>query len=55
MHKVMANFVCKLLDARPFDHLKAKMEEEEVKMATQDWKPGNKATKTMIKWCQDQW
>ena len=42
MHEVVANFVCKLLDARPFDHLKAKMEEEEVKTATEGWKPGER-------------
>lgn len=39
MHEVVANFVCKLLDARPFDLLKARMEEEEVKTATEGWKP----------------
>lgn len=55
MHEVVANFVCKLLDARPFDHLKARMEEEEVKTATEGWKPGERATKRMIAWCQDQW
>ena len=31
MHQVVANFVCKLLEARPFDHLKARMEEAGVK------------------------
>lgn len=55
MHEVVANFVCKLLDTRPFDHLKARMEEEEVKMATEDWKPGDEPTKKLIEWCQDQW
>ena len=55
MHKVVANFVCKLLDARPFDHLKARMDEKEVKTATGGWKPGDRATKRMIEWCQDQW
>ena len=55
MHEVVANFGCKLLDARPFDHLKATMEEEEVKTATEGWKPGERATKRMIEWCQDQW
>ncbi|CAH3195781.1 unnamed protein product, partial [Porites evermanni] len=55
MHEVVANFVCKLLDARPFDHLKARMEEEEVTTATEGWKPGERATKRMIEWCQDQW
>ena len=55
MHRVVANFVCKLLDARPFDHLKARMEEEEVKTATEGWKPGERAAKWMIAWYQDQW
>lgn len=55
MHEVVANFVCKLLDARPFDHLKAKMNDDEVKTATEGWQPGERATKKMIEWCQDQW
>ena len=55
MHMVVAHFMCKLLDARPFDHLKARMEQEEVKTATGGWKPGDRATKKMIEWCQDQW
>ena len=55
MDEVVANFVCKLLDARPFDHLKARMEEEEVKTATEGWKPGERATKRLTAWCQDQW
>ena len=55
MHEVVANFVCKLLDAKPFDHLKARMEDEEAQIATDGWKPGEKATKKMIEWCQDQW
>ncbi|KAM7450952.1 hypothetical protein ABFA07_001342 [Porites harrisoni] len=55
MHEVVANFVCKLLEARPFDHLKARMEEAEIKTATEGWKPGDRPTKRMIEWCQDQW
>ena len=55
MHQVVANFMCKLLEARPFDHLKARMEEAEVKTATEGWKPGDRPTKRMIEWCQDQW
>lgn len=55
MHMVVANFVCRLLDASPFDHLKARMDEEEVKAATEGWKPGDRASKKMIEWCQDQW
>ena len=35
MHEVVANFVCKLLDAKPFDHLKARMEDEEAKITTE--------------------
>ena len=55
MHQVVANFMCKLLEARPFDHLKARMEEAEVKTATEGWKSGDRPTKRMIEWCQDQW
>ena len=31
------------------------MEEAEVKTATEEWKPGDRLTKRMIEWCQDQW
>ena len=55
MHQVVANFVCKLLEARPFHHLKARMEEAEVMTVTEGWKPGDRPTKRMIEWCQDQW
>ena len=34
MPRVVAHFTRQLLDARPFNHLKARMEEEEVKWAT---------------------
>ena len=55
MHEVVANFVCKLLEARAFDHLKVKMEEEEAKSASDGWTPGQRATKKLTEWCQDQW
>ena len=55
MHMVVANFVCKLLETRPFSHLKEKMLEEEVKHLTENWKPGEKATTKIVEWCQDQW
>ncbi|KAJ7394858.1 hypothetical protein OS493_000693 [Desmophyllum pertusum] len=31
------------------------MDDEEVKTATEGWKPGKRAIKKMIEWCQDQW
>lgn len=55
MHKVVANLVCKLLNARAFDHLKARMDEEEIETVTAGWKPVDRATINMIERCQDQW
>lgn len=55
MHKVVANFVCKLLETRPFSHLKDKMMEEEIKAVTDNWVPGERATGRLVEWCQDQW
>ena len=55
MPKIVANFLCKLLESKPFDHLKARTEEEEVRAATEGWKVGMQATKKMVEWCQDQW
>lgn len=55
MHKVVANFVCQLLETRPFNHLKEKMMEDEVKDFTDNWAPGDKATGKLVEWCQDQW
>lgn len=42
MHMVVANFVCKLLETRPFSHLKDKMITEEVKLLTDNWMPGER-------------
>ena len=55
MHKVVANFVCKLIETRPFNHLQEKMMEDEVKAFTDNWAPGDKATGKLVEWCQDQW
>ena len=55
MHMVVANFVCKLLETRPFSHLKDKMITEEVKLLTDNWMPGERATTKLVEWCQDQW
>ena len=55
MHKVVANFISKLLGIRPFSHLKEKLMEEEVKANTDNWMPGEKAigkgvvTRSMVK------
>ena len=39
---------------RPFDHLKARTEEEEIKTVTTGGKPVDRATINMIERCQDQ-
>ena len=55
MHKVVANFICKLLEFQAFNHLKQKIVETEAKQATGKWSFGEQATVKMIHWCQDQW
>ena len=55
MHKVVANFICKLLEFQAFNHLKQKILETEAKQATGNWSFGEQATDKMIHWCQDQW
>ena len=55
MHKVVANFICKLLEFQAFIHLKQKILETEAKQATGNWSVGEEATDKMIHWCQDQW
>jgi len=55
MHEIVANFICKLLETRPFSHLKDKMVEDDVKGATDNWVPGERATRKLVEWCQDQW
>ena len=46
--QAMVNFPCKLLDVRPFHHLKARMDDDKVKTAIQSWIPGEKATKKWL-------
>ena len=41
--KVVANFVCKLLDGRLLDHLTARLEYEEVKTPVEGWNLGERA------------
>ena len=55
MHKVVANFMCKLLEFQAFNHLKQKMLQTEARNATGNWSFGKQATDRMIHWCQDQW
>ena len=55
MHEVVANFLCKLLEVRAFDHLQSKLLGEEVKSATGNWEVGQRATTKLVEWCQDQW
>ena len=52
MHKVVANFICKLLEFQAFNHLKQKILETEAKQATGNWSVGEQATDQMIHWCQ---
>ena len=51
MHEVVVNFVCKLLETRPFSHLKEKMMEEEAKGNTDNWMPAERATGKLVEWC----
>ena len=55
MQEVVANLMCKLMEAEAFEHLRRKTEEPNILAATGDWKVGEKATKKLIEWCQDQW
>ena len=55
MHEVVANFLCKLLEVRAFDHLQSKLLGEEVKAATGNWEVGQRASTKLVEWCQDQW
>lgn len=55
VHKVVANFLCKLLETRPLSHLKEKMMDEEVKAKTDNWMPRERATGKLTESCQDQW
>lgn len=55
MHEVVANFLCKLLEVRAFDHLQSKLLGKEVKSATGNWEVGQMATIKLVEWCQDQW
>lgn len=55
MHEVVANFLCKLLEVRAFDHLQSQLLGEEVKSATGNWEVGKIATTKLVEWCQDQW
>lgn len=55
MHEVVANFLCKLLEVRAFQHLQSKLLGEEVKSGTGNWKVGQRASTKLVEWCQDQW
>lgn len=55
MHEVVAAFVCKLLDARAFSHIQDQMSSTEAKDASGQWVKGEKATKEIVDWCEDQW
>ena len=55
MHKVVANFLCKLLEVKGFNHLQQKVLETEAKVATGNWVIGEQAAKELVQWCQDPW
>jgi len=55
MHEAVANFLCKLLEVRAFNHLQTKLLGEEEKKATGNWQVGESATTKLVEWCQDQW
>ena len=55
MHKVVANFIWKLLEFQAYNHLKQNILETEAKQATGNWSFGEQATDKMIHWCQGQW
>ena len=38
-----------------FEHLKEKLKEDKAKQVTGSWNTEDKATKEMVRWCQDQW
>ena len=44
MHKVVANFSCKPLEVRAFDHLQSQLLGKEVKLGTGNWEVGQIAT-----------
>ena len=44
MHKVVANFLCKPLEVRAFDHLQSQLLGKEVKLGTGNWEVGQIAT-----------
>ena len=37
------------------DHLQSKLTSEEVKAATGNWEVGQRASRKLVEWCQDQW
>ena len=48
MHKVVANFSCKPLEVRTFDHLQSQLLGKEVKLGTGNWEVGQIATTSVL-------
>ena len=55
MHEVVANLMCKLVEAGPFSNVRRQMDEVKSSDATGGWKVGEKATDKLVEWCQGQW
>ena len=55
MHEVVANILCKLLEASAYSHLRERIEDEEIRNITGQWNIGDPASKKLVDWCQDQW
>ena len=55
VQEIVANSMCRLLEVRAFAHLQDDLDKPNIRAATGDWKVGEKATKKLVEWCQDQW
>ena len=54
MHEVVANVMCKLVEMPAFRHIKNKLESLEEPAAV-NYSTGERASKEIVEWCQDQW
>lgn len=48
MIEVVANFICKLLELRAFEHLQGQLLDEEAKKATGNWEVGQRASRKLV-------
>ena len=55
-HEIIAQFLCKLLSLPCYDHLIESLDgSEDTKQACGYWKVGERPTKNLVRWYQDQW